>query len=77
MKVSELIAELQNRDPDTEVYLTYDYGDRCGSIVAEQVENVESTTLQWSEYHRRYQVTDDDENEEDNRHPPVDAVILG
>jgi hypothetical protein len=82
MKVKELIQKLELCDPELDVYLSYDYGDRCGSIVTEPISEAYKETMIWSEYHRRYSLSKDDEEpdwEDINNviHPPKEAVVIG
>ena len=77
MKVSELIEQLKNMDQNLPVYASYYYGDRCGSIVAEPICDVEEIELVYSEYHQKMEVPEDIEDAcaaEDKE--PVAAIVL-
>lgn len=75
MTVQELIRRLEGCDPDAEVLLAYDYGDRSNTQVAQRVDRADEDTVVWSEYHRRWKVLDvADEPDEDDR--TKDAVVL-
>ncbi len=47
MKVSELIEELNNCDPNAEVHFGYDYGDRSHTTVTRIVDDVEAATVRF------------------------------
>jgi hypothetical protein len=76
MKVSELIEQLKNMDQNLPVYASYYYGDRCGSIVAEPICDVEELELTYSEYHRMMQVPEDGEEHYADDKEPVTAIVL-
>jgi len=78
MKVSELIEQLKGMDQNLPVYFKYEYGDYWGSVVADEVNEVEEQTLGYSSYHQSMAVrkdADDDCDEDDEK--TVDAVVLG
>lgn len=56
MKVKELMKLLKNQDPEAKVYLSYNYGDRGGNQVAEEVYDLEDTILVYSAYHDAYKL---------------------
>jgi hypothetical protein len=73
MKVRDLIQALQQKDPDLEVHVAYDYGDHWHTTVAPKVRRVEETGVMHSEYHRMPKVVDDgDEDAKDM----TQAVVL-
>lgn len=80
MLVAELIAKLKKLDPSAEVYLSFGYGDRLRTTVAEEVTTVEEQKLTWSNYHESYRVPDDDfddsKEDENEDHPNISAVVL-
>lgn len=65
MTVSELIAELQNHDPDLEVQFVYNYGDHWKTNVAAEVKYVEAGNVRHSEYHRMDAVVEEDHESEE------------
>jgi len=77
MKVSELIEQLKNMDQDLPVYASYDSGDYWGSVVANEICDVEEIELVYSEYHQKMEVPEDIEDAcaaEDKE--PVAAIVL-
>ena len=70
MKVSELIAELQSLDPESEVQFVYCYGDHSKTNVAAKIKYVEDGIVRYSEYFRMDTVVDDEEKEdkEEDKH---------
>jgi hypothetical protein len=74
MTVGELREALEEFDEDTEVMLSYDYGDRSHTSVAEHIRQVHIRHVAWSGYLRMYEV-DGSERFEESR-PPMDVVIL-
>ena len=54
MTVQELIYELSRFDPETEVYLAYEYSGYRRATLAEKIGRVEDEMLSWSEYHRTH-----------------------
>lgn len=65
MKVSELINILKCADPDLEVGIAYDYGDRVSTIVVEEITETEEETVIYSSYHNRHKVIDTEDYERD------------
>ena len=61
MKVSELINELKEMDPDAEVHFAYNHGDRWRTQVAPKVRHVEEGAIVWSEYHSMPKISDNGE----------------
>lgn len=69
MRVRDLIEELENFDPESEVVFSYQYGDYWNTTVASPAEYIDEGTVTYSEYHRQDKVVemDDDETDSDNR----------
>lgn len=69
MRVRDLIEELENFDPESEVVFSYQYGDYWNTTVAAPAEYIDEGTVTYSEYHRQDKVVemDDDETDSDNR----------
>jgi len=67
MKVKELINTLNNMDPEQEVMVSYSSGDYWNSQVAEPVEDIDVENVQYSEYHRKYKVCDEDKLDDDEQ----------
>ena len=51
MRVGEVIALLQEFDPDTPVHFAYNYGDYWRTTVAPEVEQVDKESIKFSGYH--------------------------
>jgi hypothetical protein len=51
MKVSELIADLQQFDMDSPVHFAYNYGDHWRTQVAPGINNVTEGMVVYSDYH--------------------------
>jgi Fe-S-cluster formation regulator IscX/YfhJ len=77
MNVKELIDHLSNFDEDLPVYFAYDYGDYWGSVVANNVSEVDNETLIFSPYHNRMKRMDENEDPDESDEKTVDAVVLG
>ena len=69
MKVSELIEQLQQMNPDAEVHYAYNYGDYWKTTVAPQVTTVFEGTVRHSTYHNMDALVDEyeDRDEEELR----------
>jgi hypothetical protein len=63
MKPQDLIAILQNMDPELDVMFVYDYGDRCHTRVAVPVSDVVSGFAEYSSYHSMEMVAEDEESD--------------
>lgn len=74
MKVKDLIEQLEGCDPDSEVMLSYNYGDRSNTQVAVRVDRAEEETLYRSDYHRMWVVPEDPSEIDDE--DTKDAVVL-
>lgn len=51
MTVQELIDELKNFDPNTQVHFSYNYGDHWRTQVAPVVKTVDEYSVKNSDYH--------------------------
>ena len=67
MKAKDLINELKNWDPDTEVHFAYNYGDHWRTEVAPKIRRVGEGMVAHSEYHQMDKLIEDDSDEEDVR----------
>jgi hypothetical protein len=65
MKVSELIAQLQDFDPEAEVKFVHSSSDYWGSMLASDVTQVGNAMVKYSEYHRNDKVIDYTEGDEE------------
>ena len=63
MTVLELKEILEDFEEDTEVYFSYPSGDYWKTIVAEKVQDAELKVVSYSNYHNKYKL--DEESEED------------
>jgi hypothetical protein len=72
MKVSELIEQLQDMNPDAEVHFAYNYGDHWRTEVAPTVDNVEEGNVKYSDYHRMPKVVEYDAEDDDNSYDSVE-----
>lgn len=82
MTVKELMALLEDQDPDTPVHFTYNYGDHRRTQVAPEVRRVEEGNVQHDSYTDLPAVTEDYPGEEHEdgvsgkKYPIVHAVLL-
>lgn len=60
MTVSELIATLQQFDGDMEVKTSVQSGDYWGTVLANDIHNVDIANVTNSDYHRTYKVIEDE-----------------
>ena len=60
MKVKELIAFLEAKNPDSDVHIAYNYGDYWRTTVAPEIREIEEGEVEWSEYHRMHRMVEDD-----------------
>lgn len=65
MKVSELIAELECYDADSEVHFAYGAGDYWRTTLAPKVTRVFEGEVVPNEYHRTYKLVEDRPDDED------------
>lgn len=76
LTVRDLIEELQGLDPDLPVVLSYKYGDRPNTEVAEIVRCADEDSVEWSEYHRAFKVVNQDRDSEEVQPAGYAAVVL-
>lgn len=77
MNVRELIAALQEFDPDQPVHIAYNYGDHWHTRVAPEIKRVEEEAVRMSGYHNMPAIVDADEDvDEEARRLDVQAVIV-
>lgn len=67
MTVSELIDILKEYPSDKQIAFSYNYGDYWKTNVVETIEQIEETSVSWSEYHRMYKLEDEPEEDETNQ----------
>lgn len=73
MLVRELIDELKGVDPDAEVHMAYNYGDRARTTVAPAIHRVTEGRVRYSDYHSMDKELDiEDDAKSDDR----DVVLL-
>jgi len=65
MKVSELIAELECYDADSDVHFAYGAGDYWRTVLAPKVSRVFTGTVTNTEYHGTDKLLDGDEHDDD------------
>jgi hypothetical protein len=71
--VRELIEQLENFDPETQVLFAYNYGDYWRTEVAEEIREVEMISVEYSDYHQMQKIVDDEPKSEEN---VTNVVIL-
>jgi hypothetical protein len=71
MLVKDLIEELKNFDENTEVHLSYNYGDHWHTQVAPVIKYVNEEKVKYSSYHSMDKVVDDEDESEE-----VKSVIV-
>ena len=52
MQVKELIEQLQDMNPESDVHFAYNYGDHWRTEVAPKLSRVDNGAVVYSEYHR-------------------------
>jgi hypothetical protein len=67
MTVKELMATLEDFDPNMEVKFAYNFGDYWGSQVASRIAYVDEGQVRYSSYHRMDKVVDDIDEEDDTK----------
>lgn len=74
--VAELIAELEQYNPNTKVVFSYNYGDHWNTEIAGTIGpyETEEVKVKWSGYHRKFKVIDE---ESEDWAEGEDAVCLG
>ena len=65
MKVSELIEQLQDMNPEAEVHFSYCYGDHWRTEVAPKASRVDEGAVVYSEYHRMDKMVEHDDSDFD------------
>jgi hypothetical protein len=76
MRVKDLIEELENFDPNSEVVFSYGYGDYWNTTVAAAAEYIDEGHVVWSEYHRQDKVVEMEEDEMDSDGRIRSVVII-
>ncbi|MBM4179630.1 MAG: hypothetical protein FJ211_09925 [Ignavibacteria bacterium] len=76
MRVKDLIEELENFDPDSEVVFSYDYGDYWDTIVAAPAERIDQGFVTYSAYHQQDKVVEMRDDEMDSDGPVRNVVII-
>jgi len=61
MKVADLIARLNDMDPEAEVHFSYNYGDHWRTQVAPTVDRVDMSVVEYSDYHSMDKLVDDED----------------
>lgn len=68
MTIKQLLAKLKELGDqyghDTEVVFAYPAGDYWHTIVAEKIQSIDAGEVEWSAYHRKYEIVDDPEDSE-------------
>jgi hypothetical protein len=64
MTVKELMATLEDFDPNMEVKFAYNFGDYWGTEVASNITEIDEGQVRHSDYHRMDKVVDDENDEE-------------
>jgi hypothetical protein len=78
MTAGELIAALQNMDPETPVFFAYNYGDYNRTEAADpvrQVQQLDVTEWAYGNCHRTLDRYDEDESETD-KEAAIPAIVL-
>jgi hypothetical protein len=65
MTVKELIEQLQQYEPETEVHIAYNSGDYWRTIVAPVVTNVDELPIKHSDYHNKPVLLNDEDDDYD------------
>ena len=76
MKVSELIAELECYDADSEVHFAYGAGDYWNTVIAPKATRTFQGTVLESEYHRTFKLVDAEDVYEEEGDKPMRVVII-
>ena len=66
MTVHELIAKLQQEDPDAQVHFAYPSGDHWRTVVTPEVRKVEAAAVTHSDYHGKPVIAGEDDYEDAN-----------
>lgn len=79
MKVSELITHLRDCDPDAQVHHAYPSGDHWRTELAPEVTGVDEGLVEYSEYHQKPKLVDQDDIDADpcgERDDERDEVVI-
>jgi hypothetical protein len=76
MTVQELIEQLQQFDPATEVHFQYNYGDHWRTQVAPGVKRLEEGYVKHSDYHSMDAVVDEDDEDYGEEEAGHKSVVL-
>lgn len=76
MNVRELIAALQEMDPEKPVHFIYNYGDHWRTTVAPLVDSVTDGYVTHSAYHNMPKMVDVDEDEEELQSDKSTEAVL-
>jgi len=60
VQVKELIEQLQDMNPESDVHFAYNYGDHWRTEVAPKLSRVDNGAVVYSEYHRMDKMLEDD-----------------
>jgi len=74
MKVQELIEILKRQDPESEVVVSQPTHDHWGTIAVRDLKRVENDTVVWSDYHEKYVL--DKESDDDEDRPDRHVLVL-
>jgi hypothetical protein len=77
MKVSELIEQLQNLDPDMEVMYEHPSHDHWRTVLASEVSRVEENTVRYAEYHRQHVLAGGYDEDEEDSDPRKQVALIG
>jgi hypothetical protein len=77
MKVGEMVALLEDMDPDREVLFTYNYGDHWRTTVAHGINTVEDGEVTHSDYHNMDKVVDKDTDFDREKNKVREVVLIG
>lgn len=73
LTVAELIEQLQEMNPESPVYFTYNYGDYWRTKVAGSIKRVTEDKIEYSSYHSMMKVCKEIDDEDENQ---IDVVII-
>jgi len=76
MRVKDLMQELENFDPESEVVFSYCYGDYWSTVVAAPVDNIEQGFVTYSAYHQQDKIVEMDDDEMDSDDERVRQVVV-
>lgn len=67
MTVQDLIAQLEQYDPETPVHFAYPAGDYWHTTLAREAQSTEEMRIKYSRYHSQFQLVDDEEEDDDEQ----------